>query len=180
MKRSIAVSLVLMGTASALAGCDEEKFVDTAVWSTVEECVLSGKYNAETCENHQKVAAEAHAKNAPAYKKKEDCEAEFGAGKCDDQTSPTHAAGSNFFVPLMMGYMMGGRSVGPEPAVAGPQALYRQAGKSEFMNSNGATVARSTGPMKLGNHTQAFKAPSAQTKTLSRGGFGARSMSVSS
>lgn len=180
MKRSVAVSLVIMGTAAGLAGCEPEKFVDTAVWETVEQCGASSQFTLESCQKNFEAAKVEHSKNAPAYAKKADCEAEFGEGKCDEQTTAQHSAGSNFFMPYMMGYMMGGRSVDASPAVAPAQALYKQTGKSNFVNAGGASIASAPGKVRVGNYSPAFKAPSGKTTTLSRGGFGARAVSVSS
>lgn len=45
------------------------------------------------------------AAKAPRYSRKEECEAEFGAGNCEMRQS---GGTGSFFMPMMMGYMLGG------------------------------------------------------------------------
>ena len=62
----------------------------------------------------------------PRYSRKEECEAEFGAGNCE--TRETDGGGS-FFVPMMMGYMLG--NAFRQPVYRGPDngAMMRSGGK---------------------------------------------------
>lgn len=176
MKRSVVVSLVAMGAAT-LAAC-EDKTIESAVYTSVDECVAARAYSPEKCDADYKAAVASHEKTAPAYKSLEHCEEEFGEGKCAPATSH-HASGGSVFLPFMMGYMMGGRSVGPDPASVSPQALYRQPGKSGFLNANGVEIAKSSGHVRFSSRSSAARPPAASTTTLSRGGFGARAVSVS-
>ncbi|QIG65903.1 hypothetical protein phiOC_p242 [Ochrobactrum phage vB_OspM_OC] len=173
MKRSLAISLTLMGAAVVLTGCNEEP-IDTAIYNDVNSCVESGKYSRSQCEANYAEAKKQHEKNGPSYKSKDDCEAEFGAGKCE-QTSPTHASGGNSFMPFMMGYMLGGTSSGGYHSPA--QGLYRTTNSSNFMTGSGANVGNKTGGVRISGYSSAAK-PSTSTTTLSRGGFGARAISV--
>lgn len=176
MKRSVAVSLVIMGAAS-LAACQEET-VDSAVYYSVDECVSSRTYDAEKCAADFKVAQELHEKVAPAYQTRADCEAEFGAEQCA-QATEQHASGGFPFLPLIAGYMIGKQLGGGNAAAVAAQPLYRQAGNNAFVNAGGNVVARSTGPVKFSSSSPAIKTPPAATRTMARGGFGSRSMNVS-
>lgn len=177
MKRSLAVPLVLMG-AAALAGCKESP-VDTAAFRSVEECSASAIYSPTECAASFAEAQKSHAQLAPAFASKADCEAQFGLEQCEQGSAQNAAASSSsgsFFVPMMMGYLMGSSMNNARMA---PQALYRPAGSQNFVNANGVGVASGTGPVRLSGGSPARK-PLAKTTTLSRGGFGARSMSSSS
>ena len=176
MKRSVAVSLVIMGAAS-LAACQEET-VDSAVYYSVDECVSGKTYSPEKCETDYKAAEAMHEKVAPAYQTQADCEAEFGASQCA-QATEQHASGGFPFLPLLAGYMIGKQMGAGNAAGVAAQPLYRQAGKNAFVNAGGHEVARSTGPVKLSSNSPAIRTPAATTRTMARGGFGSRSMSVS-
>ncbi|WP_230980275.1 DUF1190 domain-containing protein [Oryzicola mucosus] len=176
MKRSLAVTLVVMGTAAGVAGC-QDQVIDTAVYQSVDECIDARMFAPEKCEADFKQAAASHEKTAPAFASKEDCEADFGAGQCAQPTQQ-HSAGSGVFLPLMMGYMLG--SAMNNNANVGPQALYRQNGRADFVNGNGARVAGATGPVKFSSNSPAARPPAVQTQTMARGGFGSRAVAVSS
>lgn len=175
MKRSVAVSLVIMGAAS-LAACQDEA-VDSAVYSSVDECIAGKIYTAEKCETDFRTAVTMHEKVAPAFQSKEDCEAEFGANQCTQPTEQ-HASGGFPFLPILAGYMIG-RTLGGPAAAVPAQPVYRQAGTGAYVNAGGNTVARSTGPVKVSTSSPVAKTPAATTRTMARGGFGSRSMGVS-
>ncbi|WP_315921206.1 DUF1190 domain-containing protein [Mesorhizobium sp. SP-1A] len=180
MKRSIAVSLVIMGAAATLTAC-EDTTINSSVYTSVDECEISYDYSRERCEQDFAEAQKAHAKFAPAFKSQTDCEAEFGQGKCEPAKAENAAAASSggshsSFVPLMMGYMMGSRMGTTDRSMA-PQALYRPSNTSNFVNSNGASVASKVGRMTMSGRSEAARAPVGHTKSLARGGFGSRSMS---
>ena len=185
MKRCLAVTLVLMGGV-ALTACGDSE-VDTAVFQDVKECVASGTYDADKCEQDYKEAVATHAATAPAYTSKADCEAEFGVGKCEENPAAASTTGStttasagtgSFFMPLMMGYMMGSMfSNGQRMA---PQSLYQRQGSSSYVNSNGATVANQRGATRFSSSSAAARAPETRTRTMARGGFGSRASAISS
>jgi len=188
-KRCMAVSLVLMGSAG-LSACQDSE-VDSFVYGSVAECMQNGVYDQAKCEGDHKQALAAHIETAPAYNRREDCEAEFGVGKCEENTAFATAGsgeagqqqvqgsmGGSFFMPMMMGYMMG--SMFANGKQMAPQALYRQNGQSSYVNANGARVAAASGPVKFKSSAAAVQAPKARTTTLARGGFGARATAASS
>lgn len=107
MKRSKKAALLLMTpiAISVLAGCNE-KPIENLVFKTPEECAASSSLTLEQCKAEQEKAKVAHAVKAPKYANKAECEADFGVGKCE--TAPDkNGSASSFFMPMMMGYMMG-------------------------------------------------------------------------
>lgn len=182
MKRSLTVTLVLMG-GSALSGCGGSE-VDTAVFNDVRQCIESGQFTAEKCETDFKKALASHWDTAPAYTTQADCEVEFGIGKCQENAAAEPAQNSpathhSYFMPVMMGYMMGSMMANGQRAVP-PQALYKPQARAGYYNANGARVSQSVGPVQFSSKSAAAQAPKTRTTTMARGGFGARASAVSS
>jgi len=186
-KRCLAVSLVMMGGAG-LSACQDSE-VDSFVYGSAAECMQNGVYDQAKCEGDYKQALAYHVETAPAYTKREDCEAEFGVGKCEENAvnaantenagaQPVQSSMGSFFMPMMMGYMMG--SMFSNGKQMPPQALYRQNGSSSYVNANGARVANASGPVKFKSSAAAAQAPKARTTTMARGGFGARASAAAS
>lgn len=203
MKRSSGIKLMLMGTATVmLAACgdDEADTQPAGVFGSVDECIASGVYSEQYCQTGWKEALEQHREVAPRYATVADCEADFGAGQC--QAAPagqpaaagegaTGGGGGSFFMPLMMGYLLGqavegfrGRAVQPlyRPNVyQGPPGSgssgYGYAPGS-WRTANNVEVAQRTGMTRL--DFGSLSPPTQRTTTLQRGGFGARAASVAS
>jgi uncharacterized protein YgiB involved in biofilm formation len=182
MKRSRVVRLALLGSASALAlaACDEPKdplvgnkdfFQDPA------QCART--YDDATCKAAFAQAQEEHARTAPKFGSREECEAKFGVGNCQwGQALPGQQAssgGGGFFMPMMMGYMLGNMmnrgaaGVPPTSGVAGS----RPSGFSSSPVYRDTSNTVYTGNRTLGT-TSISAAPTA------RGGFGSTSKSYSS
>jgi uncharacterized protein YgiB involved in biofilm formation len=106
MKKSKTIRLVLLGgTSLALAGCDDQPPTDAKFFSNLNEC--TAHYSEDKCRTMVKKAEEQHVAEAPKFSKKEECEAQFGVGHCE--TREVHGEGGigSFFMPMMMGYMLG-------------------------------------------------------------------------
>ena len=121
---SLSTIMLLSVSAIALAACEERK-VEAAVFESVQQCTADPDLTAEQCEQSFKEAQSQHAAVAPKYVSEADCQADFGAGKCEKAPYRTSSGGS-IFMPLMVGYMMGsflgrGRGFGTS------QPLYRSA-----------------------------------------------------
>jgi len=177
MKRSHAIRLVLMGTAAlSLAACDDNDKIEVGVFETVEQCTVTGQYSQSQCEQAVTTARVEHQKVAPRFANRQECEAEFGDAKCTPAPENTSAQassnGGGWFMPVMMGYMMGrmmggGGMMGqplyrPQPATAGA------AGATGFSNARGETVARAPGVTRVAAAT----AVPATSPTMARSGFG--------
>ncbi len=170
MKRSRAIRLVLMGTAAlSMAACDDQEKVEVGVFETVEQCTLTARYTQAQCEEAIAAAKVEHEKVAPRFANREECEETFGAAKCTpapENTDPQlRREGGGWFMPVMMGYMMGRMMSGGSYY---GQPLYRAPDAAGFSNARGETVARSAGMTSVpASITKASVAPSVQ-----RGGFG--------
>lgn len=153
MRRSKSISLVLVASVSAvaLAGCDDtppdtqplgEFFNDKAACVAAYQTEDYGNKTADEantiCSKAEEDAKEEHAKTAPKFASREECEQQFGPAACvpapSQQTAQTPAAntntaqtgsnaspgtttviherdsggGGNSFMPFMLGYMLGG------------------------------------------------------------------------
>lgn len=171
MKKSRSVRLVLLGSASAaLAACDDGGALpaNAQFYPTVNECVAD--HGVAQCQDAKAVADSTQAVEAPRFSRKEECEQEFGVGNCETRQT----AGGSFFLPLMMGYMMGNMMNGGRFA----QPVYRGPGNTAVM-PNGGRLLNVGRFDNLGAGRAAFR-PAPQITTVSRGGFGSTAASYRS
>ncbi len=194
MKRSKKAALVLMVPTATilLAGCGEER--ETAlVYADPSECASSGFNSAEQCQADYAEAKALHPLTAPKFESQTDCETEFGAGKCE-QAPQTASSGGSFFMPMMMGYMMGQmmnrgaaapqnfqQNSGQPTAGAGgrnirTQPLYK--GRDDYNNfrtSNNVKLDKGIGPIQL----KPSQVQPQFGQVVKRGGFGGQAASRS-
>jgi uncharacterized protein YgiB involved in biofilm formation len=163
MKKSRSIRLVLLGGAGvALAACGEDPLpTDAKFFTDASEC--SAIHSEATCREAETAAKQKLETEAPRYSRKEECEAEFGPGNCETRQT---AGGGSFFMPLLMGYMMGNMLGGnrfSQPVFRGPNNTAVMPSKNQLFNvgSFGAASAGRTG----------FQ-PAAAVTPVSRGGFG--------
>ena len=154
MKKSKAIRLVLLGsTGLTLAACDQSPPSDATFFSKVEDCIaVKGE---STCRDGFAKSEQDFVAEAPRFAKQEECEADFGPGNCE-----TRRAGSgSFFMPMMMGYMMG--NAFNRPVYRGPNngAMMQSGGR--FFNVGTFAGAGRTAPFQRGQFTP-----------VQRGGFG--------
>jgi len=107
-RRSARVSSLLAGGAAValLAACEErptERF-----YSSFAECTR--EFSEAECRSAEEAALRAHADAAPRFATREACEAQMGEGACQG-VEDAQAPGGSWFVPAMMGYLLG-RTVG--------------------------------------------------------------------
>ena len=115
-----------------------------------------------------KEAQDQHAAVAPKYASQADCQADFGAGKCE-QTPYRTSSGGSVFMPLMMGYMMGSMIGGRRSMMSQP--LYRSSqSPNSFRTAENRNVGSKTGLTKVAS--SATNRPTFKSSTRSRGGFG--------
>jgi uncharacterized protein YgiB involved in biofilm formation len=174
MKKSRSIRLVLLGSASfALAACgDEGPPKDARFFSNLQEC--SAVYDTTQCLDAQKQAEQTFAADAPKFTRKEQCEAEFGAGNCETRQtadSAQNGGGGSFFMPMLMGYMMGNMLGGQnrfyEPVYRGPNntAITQTRGGKMFNIGSFSGVGRGA--------ASSFR-PATQVAQVQRGGFGSK------
>lgn len=182
-KRSSTARIALMGAAAfTLAACEPEEKVDTAVFPTLGSCLdaalqVSAEFTAEDCEASFAKAEEAHKETAPRYAEGALCEEQHG-GQCN-YVAPASGGGSGFFMPMMMGYMMGnmmsgdsGRSYSAQPLYKTKSGKYATASGSTILNSNkGFTKLRQSSFKAAPSAAKA--APMTRASIKKSGGFGA-------
>ena len=193
MKKSRSIRLVLLGGAGlAFTGCgDSDVPPDAKFFSSLSECTAF--YDAATCSKAKISAEQTYAAEAPRFGKKEECEAEFGVGSCENQqvaaapgqtavpgqtpVQPMEASsGGSFFMPMMMGYMLGNMMGGN----SFQQPVYRGRDGAAVMPAGGkaynvGNFAGSGSPADA----KSFR-PAAQVTQVARGGFGSSATAMRS
>jgi uncharacterized protein YgiB involved in biofilm formation len=154
VKRSNSIRLLLLGTGLiSLTACDQSDRSAHPIYKSEKECQQQND-PAECAAAFQTAKAE-HEKTAPRFANLMECETKFGVGNCaeDPATQSNSAMGhphSGFFMPMMMGYMMGNMARG-----MGAQPVYTTRGRPFVGNA------------------QTFRGQSNYTSSSSRtGGFG--------
>ena len=160
---SRSAALMMSVSLIALTACEEPK-VDASIYESIGQCKSDPYNTVDQCERSFKEASSQHAAVAPKYSSAEDCQADFGQGKCEKAPYKTSSGGS-VFMPLMMGYMMGRRNSMMS------QPLYRSAkSPNSFRTAENQNVGSKTGGTKVAR--SATSRPSFKNSTRSRGGFG--------
>jgi uncharacterized protein YgiB involved in biofilm formation len=191
MKRSRSIRLVLLGSTGllALVGCDQQDpLARNDFFQSEQQCAQSNDVSA--CRQALMDARQEHAKTAPAFATAEACEARFGLENCQEtnqkpspeqiQSTPgeqpqqtAQSGGGSWFLPIMMGYMMG-RTMGGGPAFAPPGTAQQPAagagaatGRPVYRDVNNTVYS---GKESLGQTR--VVAPPRPAPTVARGGFG--------
>ena len=166
-RNSISAALLMSASVIALSACSEKK-VDAVVFDSLQQCIDDPGVTRAYCEKNYKDARSQHAAVAPKYSSAADCQADFGAGKCE-QAPYRSSSGGSIFMPLMMGYMMGSMIGGR--GSFGSQPLYRSAKSPKtFRTADNRSVGSATGRTQVAS--SATRRPSFKSSTRSRGGFG--------
>jgi uncharacterized protein YgiB involved in biofilm formation len=118
MRRSRRVATLLVGTATllVLTACEEDPAAEARLYSDLEACKVEN--TPEECEKAFDAAKALHARETPRYRSQAECEDLFGQGQCEEvsttgggvagQTAPSQTASSgSFFMPALMGFMLG-------------------------------------------------------------------------
>lgn len=153
MKRSRRIATLAAGGATllVLTACGEEP----QVFSGVEQCAMETG-DRRQCEIDFAAAEQAHAETAPKFEQQASCEEQYGVGNCVPAGQQA-GMGGGFFMPMMMGYMMGRMFSGVS------QPVYYDRGGYAYTRGKPA-------PAGLGLPS---RAPGAATPAgMRRGGFG--------
>jgi uncharacterized protein YgiB involved in biofilm formation len=127
---------------------------------------------AKACKDAKAAADKTQAADAPRFSQKQQCEQEFGAGNCE---SRQEAGGGSFFMPMMMGYMVGSMLSGNRFS----QPVYRGPGNTAVMPSGGRMLDVGRFDNASTSARPAFQ-PAAQVTPIRRGGFGSTAMNYRS
>lgn len=189
MKRSKKAALVLMvpATTLLLAGCGEER-EQALVYESPSECSAASFNTPEQCQADYERAKALHPLVAPKYLSKEECETDFGAGNCETPSQQTAsnqqqtASSGGFFMPMMMGYMMGqmmnrGGAQTAQPGAAGSkvptQPLYKSRDdRATFRTATNTPISKGIGPITL----KPSQVQPQAGQVVRRGGFGAQAV----
>jgi uncharacterized protein YgiB involved in biofilm formation len=154
-----------------LSACGGDDYQEAAqIYRDVDHCIRDNPGQEDACrvayDEAQKIAFE----SGPKYSSAKDCEAEFGANQCVDHRG---VGGTNWFVPLMAGFLLSdildGRRYRSAP-------LYTSYSSGSGFYNRWTTVdgysygQRRYGKVKVDKNT--FASKPAVTRTISRGGFG--------
>ena len=172
MKRKNAFKLALLGaTALTLVACGEAD-EDVLAYDSVEACVKAGQQDEGVCEAEFATAQKLHNEVAPRYSSAGNCYSDFGYDRCYQRR---HSSGTSIWLPFMMGYMLAPRG---GPRFVSAQPLYRTASDpNQYYTARNGRV----GAVSANGRTRVAKSqvnqPPARTRTVARGGFGARATS---
>ncbi|WP_273691303.1 DUF1190 domain-containing protein [Ketogulonicigenium vulgare] len=196
MKRSSRLMPLTIGltvSAFALAACRPEVTeMDAQLFPDANACYAAADAGGSSilrsdCDTAATEAQAMHEANAPRYDALATCEAEYGAGNCTDTAQNSGGGMGSFFMPLLMGYMMGNMLSGGRNA---SQPIYSQASggyttsdrSSTFANNSGNTrvnaasfsnAASGQSARNTGNASaRPAAAPMSQSTVRSTGGFG--------
>jgi uncharacterized protein YgiB involved in biofilm formation len=106
VKRSTTVSLVLLGAAGLTIYALNRSEGDTEVspFRSVDECRNSGR-DAKACQDSYDDALRLHETNAPRFESQNDCERDYGVGKCTTkQALSSSGSMASYFVPALAGF----------------------------------------------------------------------------
>ena len=126
MKRSRTLTLVLMAPAPLmLAGCDNapEEQMRKGFYTDVAACVADGNA-ADVCQRAHDAADKTNATNAPKFKTKEECIAEFG-DLCRERAVSTGGGEAGFWSPLMTGFLISQLLSSGRPSYFDASPIYR-------------------------------------------------------
>lgn len=192
--------------ALALAACDDP---NKAISEFIrDEAQCASQSDPSACRQALMDARTQHARSAPAFATREACEGVFGAENCQaaagapspaqveaarahdpNQPQQVQQAGGGFFMPLLMGYMMGRMAGGGMAA----QPVYRDTQNRAYTGAGarplgrfddrlmppprpiGQTAAVPRGPQQTANAP--VQERRAATQPVQRGGFGSSGMS---
>ena len=164
---SLVTATLMSVSLIALTACEEPK-VDASIFESIEQCMGDPLLTEAQCKSSFKAARNQHAAVAPKYANVEDCQADFGAEKCEPAPYQTTSGGS-VFMPMMAGYMMGSLLGGRGSMMSQP--LYRSSqGAKGFRTAENRSVGSTIGRTKVAG--SATGRPTFKSSTRSRGGFG--------
>ena len=153
-----------------LAACGEAT-EEALTYDTVESCIRAGVKDSDTCRSEFNQAQALHNEVAPRYSGARQCYSDFGYDRCQRHRTSS----GSFWLPFMVGYMIAPRlSSGMYT-----QPLYRPSSDpNRFYTARNGRI----GAISRDGRTQVAKSqlrrPPVRTRTVARGGFGARAVSA--
>lgn len=165
--------------AALLAGCGEDS-VPTYGYQSTEECRAAGHFTQAACDEALMEARRRHAEEAPQYEDKQDCEDDFGEGRCGvSSQSMGQTTHYNPYLTYWLISRMGNGGYTATPAYSSRGGQFVTPGgatvNKDVFNRNGAQVR----PSAVNSVSVRSVVPKGQSVS-SRGGFGSRGFSAPS
>lgn len=175
--RNFILAPISLAVITACSGGNTDEAVSFV--KSVDDCTSSTELTQEECQSaYEKAVKDADA-TAPRYQSERDCTDEFG--RCESR--------GGFFMPFMAGYIVSGivgnigDSMGRNRRYnqSYPTYMYRGNGnlRNKLMTSDGFVVG-SPGQRNYKMSRESLAPKPAVTRTISRGGFGAKASAKSS
>ncbi len=165
MKVAKAFKLSLLSvTASSLVACGETQ-EEVLAYPSVDACISAGQQDESVCREEFEKAQRLHNEVAPRYSSARQCYSDFGYDRC-------RRSGSSVWLPFMMGYMLAPRG---GPAYISSQPLYRPSSDPNGYYTGGeGRIGRVSANGRTKVASSKVSRPAVRTRTVARGGFGAR------
>jgi uncharacterized protein YgiB involved in biofilm formation len=165
MKLASLFKLALLSvTAPTLIGCGETQ-EEVLAYSSVEACIAGGEQDEAVCRSEYEKAQQLHNEVAPRYSSATQCYSDFGYDRC-------RRSSSSVWMPFMMGYMLAPRG---GPGYISTQPLYRPSSDPNGYYTGGAgRIGRVSRSGRTTVAASQATRPAVRTRTVARGGFGAR------
>lgn len=173
-----AIKPLSLAITAALVGCSSSSGENVIVLNSVDDCVANTSFNQEQCTMAYQQALNEAEKTAPKYSSRDDCEAEFGNARCQQN-------GSGSFTPFMSGYMVSSAlSRYNDQRYYHPVYTYHYT----YQGFRGSTRVLADGTQLKSMGNGRYKAPTKistqampiATRTISRGGFGSKASAKAS
>ena len=163
---------LLGGCALILSACSENK-EEALTYDSVEACTSAGVQDAATCQTEFEKAQKQHNEVAPRYARANQCYSDFGYDRCYSYRSSR----GSVWLPFMMGYMLAPRGM----TSVYTQPLYRSGrNPNQFYTASNKPIGAVSASGRTLVRKSAVSKPQARTRTVARGGFGARATSSGS
>jgi uncharacterized protein YgiB involved in biofilm formation len=159
---------VLGATALSIVACGEAE-EEILAYESVEACIAAGQQDAAVCSAEFAKAQKLHNEVAPSYDAASDCYSDFGYNRCNQYRRPN---GTSVWLPFMMGYMLAPRG---GTSIMSTQPLYRTTSDpNRYYTAGTGRVGTVSGDGRARVAKSQVSRPPVRTRTVARGGFGAR------
>lgn len=164
-KRNLFKLALLSVTAPILVACGETQ-EEVLAYPSVDACISAGQRDEAVCRSEFEKAQQLHNQVAPRYSSARQCYSDFGYDRCRRQSS------SSVWLPFMMGYMLAPRG---GAGYISTQPLYRPSSDPNGYYTGGAgRIGRVSANGRTKIAASKASRPAVRTRTVARGGFGAR------
>jgi uncharacterized protein YgiB involved in biofilm formation len=172
MMRKNTLKFAFLGAAVlSIVACGEAE-EEVLAYESVDACIKAGQQDEAVCRAEFAKARKLHSEVAPSYDSAGGCYSDFGYNQCSQYR---RSNGTSVWLPFMMGYMLAPRG---GMSIVSTQPLYRTTSDPNRYYTAGSGRV---GTISANGRTQVAKSqttrPPVRTRTVARGGFGARARS---